>query len=190
VNEVKIYTRGGDAGETALLGGERVPKHALRVECYGAVDELSAALGIARTEVEGEDLQQILDELQNGLFDLGAQLATPDLEARQRKGKGAPHVDAADVERMERWIDRLEEELEPLRNFVLPGGTRGAAALHLARTVARRAERRAVALAERDPVAATALAFLNRISDLLFVMARAVNRRADVAEPIWRGRSR
>jgi cob(I)alamin adenosyltransferase len=190
VTDVRIYTRGGDSGETSLFGGERVRKDALRVESYGSVDELAAAIGVARAEVEGEDLQEVLGELQNGLLDLGGELATPDPGARERKGKRGPHVDAAAVERMERWIDRLEQELEPLRNFVLPGGTRGAAALHLARTVARRAERRTVALAEREPVADAALAYLNRVSDLLFVLARVVNRRAGVAEPIWEGRSR
>jgi cob(I)alamin adenosyltransferase len=132
----------------------------------------------------------MLQELQNGLFDLGAELATPDAEQREQKGKGIARIDPADVERLEGWIDALEEELEPLRNFVLPGGERAAALLHLARTVARRAERHVVALAGREPVADPVLAYLNRLSDLLFVMARAVNRRARIAEPIWHGRSR
>jgi cob(I)alamin adenosyltransferase len=190
VNDVKVYTRGGDAGETSLFGGERIRKDALRVESYGAVDELNATLGVARAEIEAEDLQAILKELQNGLFDLGGELATPDVEERAKKGKEIPRIDASDVARLERWIDSLDEELEPLRSFVLPGGHRGAARLHLARTVARRAERRVVALSEREPVADAVLAYLNRISDLLFVLARVANRRAGVAESIWKGRAR
>jgi cob(I)alamin adenosyltransferase len=190
VDDVKVYTRGGDDGETSLFGGERVRKNALRVESYGAVDELNAAIGVAVAGIEEEDLREMLGELQLGLFDLGGELATPDVEGREQSGKGVRRIQAADVERLELWIDALERELEPLRNFVLPGGDPTAAQLHFARTVARRAERRVVALAEREPVADAALAYLNRLSDLLFVMARVVNRRANVAEPIWEGRSR
>ena len=187
---MKVYTRGGDAGETSLFGGERVRKSALRVDSYGAVDELNAWIGLARTEIEQPDLDEMLGEIQNGLFDLGGELATRDAEERSKKGKAIPRVGDDEVLRMEGWIDRLDQELEPLRNFVLPGGHRGAATLHLARTVARRAERRVVALCEAESVSSAAIRYLNRLSDLLFVMARAVNRRARVSEPTWQGRSR
>jgi cob(I)alamin adenosyltransferase len=190
VDVVKVYTRGGDQGETSLFGGERVPKDALRVEGYGAVDELNAVIGLARAAIEGDDLHAIFGELQNGLFDLGGELATPDALEREARGKGIPRVADADIERMERWIDRFDTELEPLRNFVLPGGHPGAAWLQLARTVARRAERRVVALARVEPLPETAVRYLNRLSDLLFVMARVVNARAGIAEPTWEGRKR
>jgi cob(I)alamin adenosyltransferase len=187
---VKVYTRGGDQGETSLYGGRRVRKDDLRVEAYGAVDELNAVVGLARAEIDHADLQQYLERIQSELFDVGGELATPDLEAREAKGKQVPRVGDAQVTDFEAWIDRLETELEPLRNFVLPGGARGAALLHLARTICRRAERRVVTLVEREPVAPVIVRYLNRLSDLLFVMARAVNRRSAVKEPLWRGRDR
>lgn len=179
---MKVYTRGGDRGETSLFGGERVRKDALRVEAYGAVDELNALLGQAASEISDEDLQSILCELQRRLFDLGSRLAVS--QARTDKAEALPDVEDADVERMEHWIDSLESELTPLRHFVLPGGTRAAAALHVARTVARRAERRVVGLASRESVPGVAIGYLNRLSDLLFVMARVANARADIKEPL------
>jgi cob(I)alamin adenosyltransferase len=184
---VKIYTRGGDTGETSLHGGERVRKDALRVEAYGAVDETNAVIGLALAELADADLRELLSEIQRRLFDVGGELATPDVEERARKGKAIPRVGDADVEALERAIDRLELDLPPLRNFILPGGTRAAGALHLARTVCRRAERALVRLAEREAVAPTLLRYLNRLSDFLFVVARAANRRAGVDEPIWQG---
>ncbi len=187
---MKIYTRGGDAGETSLHGGERVRKDALRVEAYGAVDETNAVIGLALADLVDADLCALLGEVQRRLFDVGGELATTDVEERARKGKAIPRVGDADVLALERAIDRLETELEPLRNFILPGGARAAGALHLARTVCRRAERGVVRLAEREAVAPTLIRYLNRLSDFLFVAARAVNRRAGVAEPIWQGARR
>jgi cob(I)alamin adenosyltransferase len=186
---VKVYTRGGDAGDTSLFGGRRVRKHDPRVEAYGSVDELNAVLGMALVEITDADLRGWLTTIQSALFDLGAELSTPDAE-RKSGAKALPHVSDAEVVELEQWIDRLDEELEPLRAFVLPGGTRGSALLHLARTVCRRAERRTVELAEREAVAPTAIRYLNRLSDFLFTLARAVNRRAGVAEPQWVGRER
>jgi cob(I)alamin adenosyltransferase len=187
---VKIYTRGGDAGETSLFGGERVKKSSARVGAYGEVDELNAVLGVAASELGHDDLRAKLATIQSSLFDLGGELATPAVEAREEKGKGMPRVSDGDVAELESWIDALETELEPLRNFILPGGAKAAALLHQGRTVCRRAERAVIALGEREPVGLLLVRYLNRLSDLLFVMARVVNRRAGVAEPQWIGRER
>ncbi|HTO70328.1 MAG TPA: cob(I)yrinic acid a,c-diamide adenosyltransferase [Myxococcota bacterium] len=183
---MKIYTRGGDTGETSLFGGERVKKSAPRVAAYGEVDELNSVVGVARAELGHDDLRAKLETIQSSLFDLGGELATPGA-ARERKG---PRVADADVAELEAWIDALETELEPLRNFILPGGSRAASFLHLARTVCRRAERAVISLAECEEIDALLVRYLNRLSDLLFVMARAVNRRAGMAEPQWVGRER
>jgi len=182
---MKIYTRGGDTGETSLFGGERVRKSAPRVSAYGEVDELNSVVGVARAEISHGDLRAKLETIQSSLFDLGGELATPDARA-----KAGPRVADADVAELERWIDALETELEPLRNFILPGGSRAASLLHLARTVCRRAERAVIALAECEEIEALSIRYLNRLSDLLFVMARVENRRAGVAEPQWIGRER
>ncbi len=187
---MKIYTRRGDSGETSLFGGERVRKDAARVEAYGAVDELNATLGLATAELEHTDLIEHLRVIQASLFDLGGELATPDLEQREGRGKGMPQVSERDVADLESWIDRLEAEVEPLRTFILPGGTRSAALLHLARTICRRAERRVVSLSDKEAVPPVLLHYLNRLSDLLFVMARVVNRRGGGVEPAWVGRER
>jgi len=180
---LKIYTRRGDSGETDLFGGQRVAKDALRVEAYGEVDELNASLGECAAATEHIDLRDVVRQIQGLLFDLGATLATPDPE-RRAKG-GVPEPGAGDVEALEGQIDRLEGELAPLRRFVLPGGCRAAGAFHVARTVCRRAERRCVALERQEPVPEACLRFLNRLSDLLFVMARVENRRAGVADVEW-----
>ncbi len=187
---MKIYTKGGDAGETSLFGGQRVSKDTSRVEAYGAVDELNATLGLALVELDHKDLSEHVRVIQASLFDLGGELATPDVEEREARGKGMPRVSEPDVAELESWIDRLETELEPLRNFVLPGGTRAAALLQLARTICRRAERRVVSLSQTETVQPIVLRYLNRLSDLLFVLARVVNRRSGVAEPTWVGRER
>lgn len=187
---MKIYTRTGDEGETGLFGGGRVPKDDLRVRAYGAVDEANAAIGMARALLprspgsDGPDAD--LAGLQSALFDLGADLATP-ADARARRAVRA--VQAADVEALERRIDALEEELEPLRSFVLPGGTEAAAAVHLARTMVRRAERETVSLARAAEVNPQALRFLNRASDLLFTLARVVNRRSGTPDVPWHPRA-
>ncbi len=177
---MKIYTRTGDRGETSLFGGQRVPKDHLRVEAYGTVDELNACLGWARTLLPPGEVADVVEAVQNDLFTLGADLATPE------EGAEVPRVPAAWVERLEGWIDRAQERVPPLRSFVLPGGAPAAAALHLARTVCRRAERRVVALARTEPVNPELIRYLNRLSDLLFVLARQANREAGVPEPPWR----
>ena len=178
----KIYTRRGDDGSTGLFGGPRVRKDDLRVSAYGDVDELNSALGVAREEVPEGDLRSLIDSFQSELFTLGAQLATPDIEAAPKE---IPRITAENVARLESEIDRLTEQLPPMKTFILPGGSRAGAALHLCRTVCRRAERKAVELAESGPVPPEALAYLNRLSDLLFVMARAANLRAGGREIPW-----
>lgn len=182
-----IYTRTGDEGQTSLVGGERVKKSTLRVEAYGTVDEANSALGLARSHLPAElsDLDALLDRLQRGLFDLGSDLATLKNSPAERY---VERIDADDVAELEAEIDRLEAELPPLKLFILPGGHPAAAALHLARTVTRRAERVAVALADEEWVNPEAIRYLNRLSDLLFVLSRYVNHRLGVEEPIWRAR--
>jgi cob(I)alamin adenosyltransferase len=182
---VKVYTRRGDGGDTDLFGGERVGKDDLRVEVYGEVDELNAVLGLCAARSQDDELKALLTAIQSRLFDLGAYLATPDSERREKGGVREP--EAGDVEAIESRIDSFEEELEPLKRFILPGGTEAAAAFHLARTVCRRVERRAVRLQDREPLSPMVLRFLNRLSDLLFVMARVENRRAGVSDVEWQG---
>jgi len=185
---VKIYTRRGDEGDTDLFGGGRISKHDLRVEAYGAVDELNASVGLCVASSSQTDLGAIGRRIQGQLFDLGGTLATPDADKRARSS--VPEIGSEEVALLEADIDRLEGELEPLQRFILPGGTSAAAAFHLARTVCRRAERRAVALHQRESVGEAPLRFLNRLSDLLFVMARVENRRAGEPDVEWAGRSR
>jgi cob(I)alamin adenosyltransferase len=184
---VKIYTKTGDAGETGLFGGPRVRKSDHRVEAYGDVDELNAAIGAARALVEDPEIDRELGLVQAELFCVGARLATPH---DARAGSAIPPVDAAWTARLERAMDGWEPELPPLTHFVLPGGTRTAASLHLARTVCRRAERRAVLLAAETPLDPALLAYLNRLSDFLFVAARVANHRARRAETPWDPRGR
>ncbi len=172
VRLTKIYTRGGDQGETSLGGGARTPKHAPRVAAYGTVDEANAAIGMARLHTSGE-ADGMLARIQNDLFDLGADLCRPP----GGKGKGsALRVASSQVERLEGEIDRLNAGLAPLSSFVLPGGSAAAAHLHLARTVVRRAERLICELAAREEVNPDAVRYVNRLSDHLFVLARHLNR--------------
>jgi cob(I)alamin adenosyltransferase len=171
VRLTRIYTRGGDQGETSLGDGSRVPKHALRVAAFGTVDEANAAIGLARLHAEA-DLDAMLGRIQNDLFDLGADLCTPE---GGRRGAGALRIAAAQVDRLEREIDTMNASLRPLDSFILPGGSAAAAHLHLARTVVRRAERLVSDLAQREPVNAEALRYLNRLSDHLFVLGRRAN---------------
>jgi cob(I)alamin adenosyltransferase len=178
---VKIYTRTGDAGDTSLFDGSRVRKDDARVDAYGEVDELNAWLGLARASRLDTPLDEALRQLQRDLFALGAQLADPAEKLAPRVAKAV--IAEADVVRLERLIDQLEEELTPLRRFILAGGTPAGAALHVARTVCRRAERRIVAL--DPPVDAVLVRYVNRLSDLLFVLARAVNHRGGVPETEW-----
>lgn len=171
VKLTRIYTRGGDKGKTSLGDGARVPKNTLRVQAYGTVDEANAAIGIARLHTAGED-DAMLARIQNDLFDLGADLCTPE---GGRRGAGALRIVAAQVARLEREIDAMNADLRPLNSFVLPGGTTAAAYLHLARTVARRAERLVCALAAQEKVNPEATKYLNRLSDHLFVLGRRLN---------------
>lgn len=185
---MKIYTRRGDGGETDLFGSGRVPKDHLRVEAYGAVDELNAVLGACAAASDDADLRASVEALQRALFALGAYLATP--EARHREAMGMHEPSDAAIAALEARIDALESELAPLERFVLPGGSAAAAAFHVARTVCRRAERIAVALDRVEPLAPSAIRYLNRLSDLLFVMARVANRRAGVPDVEWEGREK
>ncbi|MEX0678058.1 MAG: cob(I)yrinic acid a,c-diamide adenosyltransferase [Pirellulales bacterium] len=179
---MKIYTKTGDKGETGLFGGPRVSKDAPRIEAYGTVDELNSVLGVVRAQLPPGEVDALLAQIQNDLFALGAQLATPDPPTHQTALVGSPQIAA-----LERALDRFEERLEPLREFVLPGGTPAAAALQLARTVCRRAERRVVTLAResRQPISGDTIVYLNRLSDLLFVLARTVNRQAGRPDVPW-----
>lgn len=181
---MKIYTCTGDTGNTALFGGQRVSKDSPRVEAYGTVDECNAPLGIVRTLLHDAELNAKLVQVQSDLFVVGADLATPFLEGKAASAR-VPRVRAEDVARLEGWIDEAEAELEPVRTFVLPGGTPAAAHLHLARTISRRAERRVVALERLESVNPQVRVYLNRLSDLLFVWARLVNQRAGVKETPW-----
>jgi len=179
---VKIYTKTGDAGETSLFDKTRVSKADPRVDAYGEVDELNATLGAARAAGLDADLAGSLETIQKELFAVGARLADPSKRIAGRVTKAA--VAESDVQRLEQLIDRLENELEPLRKFILPGGALPGALLHMGRTICRRAERRVVGLGP-DAVEPIVIVYLNRLSDLLFVMARAANRRAGVAETEW-----
>ncbi len=179
---MKIYTRTGDRGETGLFDGTRVAKSDPRVATYGEVDELNAWLGLVRAESIDAQLGSMLEQIQRDLFALGARLADPASRIAARVTKAA--VTPADVVRLERWIDELEAELPPLRRFILAGGSRAGAALHVARTVCRRAERAMVSLGP-DAFEADLLTYVNRLSDLLFVMARAANHRSGATESEW-----
>jgi cob(I)alamin adenosyltransferase len=179
---VKIYTKSGDRGDTGLFGGPRVRKSDARVDAYGEVDELNATIGSARAIVEDPEIDFHLARVQHELFCVGAELATPpDAKARS----AIPPIDPGWTARLEAAIDAWDAALPPLRQFVLPGGTRTAAALHLARCVCRRAERRVVALGAGLEVAPETLAYLNRLSDFLFVAARVANQRAQREETVW-----
>jgi cob(I)alamin adenosyltransferase len=183
---VKIYTKTGDAGETGLFDGTRVPKSDPRVATYGDVDELNAWLGLARASVTDQELSSILERIQRDLFAIGARLADPGHRIAERVSKAA--VSGDDVARLEQWIDTFEGQLPPLRRFILAGGSTAGATLHVARTVCRRAERAMVALAAAtgaDAFEPELLTYVNRLSDLLFVMARTANLRTGSAELEW-----
>ena len=180
VTLTKIYTRGGDKGETSLGDGTRVAKHSLRVDAYGTADETNAIVGLARLHTAGET-DAMLARIQNDLFDLGADLCTPETG---RKSEGALRIVDAQVERLEREIDALNAELSPLTSFILPGGKPAAAYLHLARTVSRRGERLMTALAATEPVNPAAIRYMNRLSDHFFVLARHLNDRG-TADVLW-----
>lgn len=185
---MKIYTRGGDGGETSLFGGGRVGKGHGRIEAIGDVDELNATLGWALVAVENVGVREQLESIQHDLFAIGAELAA----SASKPGRDKPETPGLPEERtreLERWIDETEAELPPLTAFILPGGVASAAAFHLARTVCRRAERSVVRLAESESIAPVVIAYLNRLSDLLFVLARGENRRAGAGDVEWVKRS-
>jgi cob(I)alamin adenosyltransferase len=179
---MKIYTKTGDTGETGLFGGGRVRKDSVRVDAYGEVDELNAVLGLARASALPTELDALLHRLQDQLFTVGAVLATP---VGTKASEHIPRLKPEWVADMERTIDTFEAELAPMTHFILPGGSPGAAALHLARTVCRRAERRVVAALREGEAQPDVVVFLNRLSDLLFVMARVANHRAGVPDVKW-----
>ncbi|MGB8224891.1 MAG: cob(I)yrinic acid a,c-diamide adenosyltransferase [Polyangiales bacterium] len=181
---MKIYTKTGDAGETGLFGGTRVSKASLRVEAYGEVDELNSALGWARLAVSDEALDAVLNRIQNDLFEVGAELGST--EASKQKSV-VPLIAEPQVEALERAIDQYEEGPPALTSFVLPGGSEGASRFHLARCVCRRAERSVVALGAQDSLRGEVLRYLNRLSDLLFVLARYANHAAGVEDIPWKG---
>lgn len=179
---MKIYTKTGDSGETGLVGGKRLGKDSLRICAYGEVDELNAFLGVCRTLNPPKDLADMLHLIQRELFDLGADLATP-LDSKVP----VPRVQKQQIGQLERWIDQIDEKLPPLRNFVLPGGCLLAANFHAARTVCRRAERAIVALQKSEGIGENIVVYMNRLSDLLFVMARLANTLENVNEELWSG---
>jgi cob(I)alamin adenosyltransferase len=178
----KLYTRKGDDGTTGLGGGQRVPKDSLRVSAYGAVDELNAAMGVALAHGLSSRLVEVLPILQNELFHLGSDLCF----VEEDKAKlNIPQIEERHVEKLEQWIGEFNKVVGPLDNFILPDGSVGAAHLHVARTVCRRAEREVIGLARIEPIGAWVLPYLNRLSDLLFVMSRYENKQRGVAEPLW-----
>jgi cob(I)alamin adenosyltransferase len=178
---MKIYTKTGDKGTTGLFGGKRLPKHALRIEAYGTVDELNAYIGLLRDVAESEEIRQILKQIQDRLFTIGASLATnPDKENLQ-----TPDLHASDIELLEQEIDKMDAELPMLKNFILPGGHTTVSFCHIARTVCRRAERLAVALSETEAVDEVILKYLNRLSDYLFVLARKLSKDLKAEEVVW-----
>jgi len=183
---LRIYTRTGDSGDTGLFGGGRVAKSHPRVEAYGDVDELNAAIGFARAIEQMQRIDEVLVPIQRDLFAIGALLATPDRD-KMRQHLEKARVDDDRIVQLEHAIDDGDRELEPLRSFIVPGGTPKAAALHVARTVCRRAERRVVSLSalEQDEIPGVVVVYLNRLSDLLFTLARVANRRAGAGEVTW-----
>lgn len=177
---MKIYTKTGDEGTTGLFAGPRVQKDDVRIEAYGTVDELNAFIGLARSEQPSIDIDTILAQIQNDLFAVGAELATPDPESH-----GTHMIGAAEIAAIEDAIDRFDAELSPLTNFILPTGTKVASALHVARGVCRRAERRVVTLGEGEAISADIVVYLNRLGDLLFVVSRSANAADNVEDVAW-----
>ena len=178
---MKIYTKTGDGGETSLFGGMRVQKDTLRIDAYGTVDELNSIIGICRSMNTTKEVDRILEEVQCDLFTLGADLATPH-EVKKQKVKRIRQID---ITRLEKHIDAIDPTLEPLKHFILPGGSRSAAMMHFARTVCRRAERLVVTLARKEQIGNHPTIYLNRLSDLLFILARWVNSLSNTAEAKW-----
>ncbi|MEM4311706.1 MAG: cob(I)yrinic acid a,c-diamide adenosyltransferase [Nitrososphaerales archaeon] len=181
MSKIKIYTRTGDKGETGLLGGIRVPKSSPRIEAYGSIDELNSLLGLIRSFSKLEEINDILTRIQRDLFIISAELASP----KGTEGVKIPKIDKSHIENLERKIDELDKDLEPLTKFIFPSGGNLASYLHFARATARRAERNLVALYLKEGVRDELLAYMNRISDLLFVMARYANKKESFKEEVW-----
>lgn len=180
---MKIYTKTGDKGETGLFGGKRVQKSSVRINAYGTVDELNAAIGVSLCYVENDGVKSVLRKLQNQLFVVGADLATP-LEV-ESTNISIPRVSEDDISGSEKAIDFFDKQLEELRYFILPGGSKSAAQLHIARTICRRAEREIVLLSQQEEINQNIVIFINRISDLLFVLSRIENKRAEIPDQKW-----
>ncbi len=178
---MKIYTKTGDSGDTGLFGGPRVRKDAVRIEAFGTVDELNATLGVVRAEAPPDEIDPLLERIQNQLFDVGSELATPDPAAHALATIGGGQIAG-----LEQAIDQYEARLVPLSEFILPGGTRAAAYLHLSRCTCRRAERLVVRLAAEESISPSLVTYLNRLSDLLFVLARFANQSEGVADVAWK----
>lgn len=177
----KIYTRGGDAGTTSLIGGQRVKKSCLRLESYGTIDELNSHLGLLAAMLEGTDVELPTQFLQSCLFEIGTHLAMP-----CEGDEPAPYAPSETcVEQLEQLIDTLDQQLESLRSFILPGGTMAASQCHVCRTVCRRAERYITALSDESPLSPTVLSFVNRLSDFFFVLARLINKKSGITEISW-----
>jgi cob(I)alamin adenosyltransferase len=182
-NAMKIYTKTGDKGETGLFGGERISKHSTRLDAYGTVDELNSFIGLAILEVKSEEIKNILIDTQNKLFVVGSDLATPQTQKNEKlKVKRTPQ-NFIDV--VEKLIDKYEPQLDELKNFILPGGSKGAALMHICRTIARRAEREIVALKNTEEIGNNIVIFLNRLSDLFFVLSRFENKYSNIPDTKW-----
>lgn len=181
---MKIYTKTGDKGETGLFGGDRVPKNSIRIEAYGTIDELNSFIGLAVNAVNNQEIKGVLESIQHELFTLGSDLATPENERTLKLG--IPRVPAHMYVNLEGEIDRFEDRLEELRNFILPGGNKGASVLHVCRAVCRRAERQVTALKNMEKVNDNILIYLNRLSDLLFVLSRYENSTSGVPDIKWK----
>jgi cob(I)alamin adenosyltransferase len=180
---MKIYTKTGDKGETSLFGGERVSKNHQRICAYGTIDELNSFIGLALTEVKSQEIKDILKDIQNKLFIVGSDLATPQTDKNNKLN--IQRTSEKFIIDAEKDIDTISEKLDPLRNFILPGGSKGSALLHICRTITRRAEREIVALKKMDNISDNILVFLNRLSDLFFVLSRYENKVSNIPETKW-----
>ncbi|MEX0616822.1 MAG: cob(I)yrinic acid a,c-diamide adenosyltransferase [Candidatus Woykebacteria bacterium] len=182
--KVKIYTRTGDRGETSLYGGKRISKDHLRVETYGTIDELNAALGTAHSFITDTKIRTIIEKIQNELFNIGAELSTPTKVGKDTKQKFS--IGKEKIQYLENVIDQLDEKLPLLRNFILPGGSNASSLLQLSRSIARRAERRLITLSRKEEINENLLSYINRLSDFLFVLARYLNKKTNGNETIWK----
>jgi cob(I)alamin adenosyltransferase len=181
---MKIYTKTGDNGETSLFGGDRVSKDDLRIECIGLIDELNSVLGIAVNEIKSDDINRILNVIQNQLFDLAADIAAP--QSSENKNFKIKRIESSYFNYLENEIDKFDSQLPVLKNFILPGGSKGASYLHIARTFCRRAERKTVTLKKSVDISDDIIIYLNRLSDLFFVLARFENKINDIPDVIWK----